>query len=73
MKSNSMFHKALFPTSLKARANLLKHFLDGQVSFKLNSLLSGGKKKCFSRKLLWFKHLPSGEKKPLFLLIGKSN
>lgn len=42
-----MFHKALFPTSLKARANLLKHFLDGQVSFKLNSLLSGGKKNVF--------------------------
>lgn len=47
MKSNSTFHKALFPTSLKARANLLKHFLDGQVSFKLNSLLSGEKKKMF--------------------------
>lgn len=33
----------LFPTSLKARINLLKHILDGQIGFKLNSLFSGKK------------------------------
>lgn len=43
MRSNSVFHKALFPTSPKGRLNLLKHFLDSQVNFKLNSLFSGGK------------------------------
>lgn len=64
----SVFHKALFPTSL--RLNLLMYFLDSQTNFKLNSLFS--RKKYFARKLLWFKYLPS-RIKYLFLLMGKSN
>lgn len=41
MRSSSMFHKALFPTSPKGRLNFLEHFLDGQITFKVNGLYSG--------------------------------
>lgn len=62
MRPNSVFHKTLFLTALKTRFNLLNHFLDSQISFKLNSLFFRKKKKCFYQKLLWFKHLPSRKK-----------
>ena len=39
MRSNSVFGKTLFSVALKARGNLLNHFLDSQISFRLNSLL----------------------------------
>ena len=38
MRSNSVFGKTLFSVALKARGNLLNHFLDSQISFRLNSL-----------------------------------
>lgn len=43
IRSGSVFHKALFPTSPKGTLNLLKHFLDSQISFKFNRVFSGEK------------------------------
>lgn len=70
MRPNSVFHKALFPTSLKVRVNSLEHSLDSQISFKLNSLFS--RKKNFFPGNCYGKHLPLRETN-LFLLIGIIN
>lgn len=60
MRSNSVFGKTLFPVALKTRINLLNHFLDSQISFRLNRLFFRKKRIFFFyQKPLWFKHLRS--------------
>lgn len=71
MRLNSVFHKTLFSTALKTRFNLLNHFLDSQISFKLNSLFFR-KKNVFTGNGYGLNIYHQG-KKDLFLLIGISS
>ena len=73
MRSNSVFGKTLFPVALKTRINLLNHFLDSQISFRLNRLFFRKKRIFFFIRNHYGLNIYDQQwKKYIFLLFGIS-